>query len=114
MSSSASSIVSPQGRVGPPEHVHTQGIETRNSNNTQKDKRTQLNVVRSYRNFMHNMHSWTEGVRQNWSDRHRTALPMSPRGRDLADIYFLQDQHRKKMKDLMARESEGFDFCLIL
>ena len=63
---------------------------------------------------MHNAQSWSEVVRQHWADRHRTALPMSPRSRDLADINFLQQQHRRKMKDLMEEESQGFDFCLIL
>eukprot|EP00977_Amphora_coffeiformis_P008293 scaffold1878_cov170-Amphora_coffeaeformis.AAC.6 len=80
----------------------------------QRAKRLQLKIVGSYHNLMHNMQSWSEVVRQQWSNRHQTALPMSPRSRDLADIDFLQEQHRQKMKDLIVKENQGFDFCLIL
>jgi hypothetical protein len=79
-----------------------------------RPKRTQLKLVRSYHNFMHNVQSWAEVVRQLWAQRHQTALPMSPRSRDLADFHFLQSQHNCKMNGLMPEDNHEFDFCLIL
>ena len=118
---SAESMVSTSPRIG-------SHIEIQNHSRTVKTqpipvydtvrstpKRKQLKLVRSYQNFMHNVQSWTEGLRQQWAAQsHRTALPMSPRSKDLADIHFLQSQHAQKIKHLVPEDSRGFDFCLIL
>jgi hypothetical protein len=94
---------------------HVMGGPSTELEDGEKAKRLQLKMVRSYHNFMHNLQSWSEVVRQHWSARHQTALPLSPRSKNLADIHFLENQHRLKMKDLVVDDSEqGFDFCLIL